>query len=123
MPAPITITIFGNSENNDLLQGQRLDSIPYDGVLTLEISANHATLAQHFTHTIRQPDGEVPVVNENIPANGYTEAGESLVLHDQTNLVYEMLASQGGHFQVSIGEAGTLPSGAEWVVRATLTPL
>jgi len=52
-------TIVGT--NADILNGTRLNSIPYSGTLTLDFSANLNNATNGYTLTIQKPGGDVPV--------------------------------------------------------------
>lgn len=101
--------------NTDVLNGTRLNSIPYNGMLTLQFSANLADATNNWVLTIQEPNGDVPVDAQIVPGNNPALGG---VLDDRTLLQFSFGATQGGHFVVSLTEAGTAI--ATW--RAVLRP-
>lgn len=101
--------------NVDVLIGTRLNAIPYDGVITIDVSANLAVAANSWAITIQRPEGDVPVDGRLVPGNGDGVAG---VLDERTLLRFTFAASQGGHFVISLTETGT----AIAIWRAVLTP-
>jgi len=104
-----------SSTQNDLLQApSRLAAIPFNGTLTLEISAQVCSSTNHVDLTLQLPEGEVPVDAQIVPENGYDNA--NWMLHSDTMLVFQFDATQGGHFLISVVETGSCP----YIVRATL---
>jgi len=101
--------------NADILLGTRLNSIPYNGLLTLDFASDIATVAAHFLLTIQPPDGEVPVDSQIVPGTNPAIAG---VLDDRTLLRFTFNARQGGHFNISLVEVGAVVL----IWRAVLKP-
>jgi len=99
----------------DLLTNGRLNSIPYNGKLTLEFLADLADATNYFTLTIQKPNGDVPVDSQLVPGANPSLAG---VLDDRQLLRMTFNATQGGHFTVSLTETGT----AVCMYRAVLSP-
>lgn len=104
-----------SATNTDLLSGGRLNSIPYNGKLTLEFLANLADATNYWTLTIQKPDGDVPIDAQLVPGGNPSLAG---VLDDRQLLRMTFNATQGGHFTVSLTESGT----AICMYRAVLSP-
>lgn len=114
---PITETFLISATNNDVLEApSRLAAIPYNGTLTIEMSATVCSQTNNMAVTIQLPSGEVPMDGQIVPANGYDQDDE--VLHNDTETVFSFPASQGGHFTIDVTETGT----ATMIIRATLTP-
>lgn len=84
----------------------RLNAIPGDGVLTLEISTTDSDVSNNVKATLQLPDGSVPFEDLTIPANGYSTADN--VLHDDTAVQVSMQVEKGGHVLLSIEETGTV---------------
>lgn len=99
----------------DILGGTRLNSIPYNGILTLQFSANLANATNNFTVTIQLPGGDVPVDSQIISGNNPSLDG---VLDERTLMQFSFPADQGGHFNISLTETGT----AIAIWRAVLSP-
>lgn len=103
------------ASNADVLSAGRLNALPYNGTLVLEFLASLADATNFWTLTIALPGGDVPVDAQLVPGTNPTIAG----MLDERQLVrYSFRASQGGHFTVSLTEAGT----ALCTFRATLLP-
>lgn len=101
--------------NTDVLNGTRLNSIPYNGTLTLDFSANLNNATNRYTLTIQKPDGDVPVDAQEVLGTNPALDG---VLDERTLMRFTFLATQGGHFTISLTESGTAI--ATW--RAVLRP-
>ncbi len=99
----------------DILNGTRLNAIPYNGTLTLDFQASLADATNSFTLTIQLPNGDVPVDTQIVPADNPALGG---VLDERTLLRFTFPATQGGHFNISLTEAGT----AILMWRAVLKP-
>lgn len=101
--------------NTDVLAAgtSRLASIPYAGVLHLEVQSENADGTNQFAMTVQLPDGSTPIENMIVPA-GVTTGGMNADDKFQVNFAVDV----GGHVTVSCTESGT----AVMNVRATLTP-
>lgn len=88
----------------DVLNGTRLNAIPYNGTLTMDFQASLADATNSYSLTIQLPNGDVPVDSQIVPGNNPALGG---VLDERTLLRFTFPASQGGHFTVSLTEAGT----------------
>ena len=106
-------TITGT--NADILAGSRLNSIPYNGTLTLEFLADLNNATNNYTVTIQKPGGDVPVDAQPVPGANPSLGG---VLDDRQLVRFTFAAAQGGHFNVSLTETGAAI--ATW--RAVLRP-
>lgn len=120
MANPIVEFFSGSGAVTNLLSApSRLDSLPYAGTLTLEFSATENNGSRSFAMTIQPPEGELPMDNVKIPANGFSTTDN--VLHNDTETIISFPdIPQGGHFNIDIASNGS--GGAQWCVRATLTP-
>jgi len=101
--------------DTDILSGTRLNAIPYNGTLTFEVQANLNNATNNFLLTIQLPNGDVPVDSQLVPACNPALDG---VLDERTLLRMAFKATQGGHFNISLTEAGT----ALCTWRAILSP-
>lgn len=99
----------------DLLSGGRLNAIPYNGTLTIDLLAQDNDATNNFTVTVQKPNGDVPVEAQRVPGSNPSLAG---VLDDRQLLRFSFNATQGGHFTVTLTETGT--SVCTW--RAVLKP-
>lgn len=99
----------------DILNGTRLNAIPYNGSLTFDFSANLSNVTNNYVLTIQTPEGDVPVDAQQVPGTNPSLDG---VLDERTLLRFTFRARQGGHFTVSLTETGT----AIAIWRAVLKP-
>jgi len=90
--------------NTDLLAGGRLNSIPYNGNLTLRFLADLGDVTNNYVLTIQTPSGDVPVDGQQVWASGSGVDGD---MDDRNTMQFTFPASQGGHFVVSLTENGT----------------
>lgn len=90
--------------DTDVLNGTRLNAIPRNGILTIDLQASLADATNNYTATIQLPGGDVPVDAQIVPGNNPALGG---VLDERTLLRFTFPASQGGHFTISLTEAGT----------------
>lgn len=90
--------------DTDVLNGTRLNSIPYAGILTLEFLADLNNATNRYTLTVQKPGGDVPVDSQEVPGANPSLGG---VLDDRQLLRFSFAAPQGGHFTVSLTESGT----------------
>ncbi len=101
--------------DTDVLNGTRLNSIPYNGVLTVQVSANLANATNSFALDIQLPNGDNPVSAQIVSGTNPALDG---VLDERTLTQFTFPATQGGHFTISLTESGT----AIAIWRAVLTP-
>lgn len=101
--------------NADILNGTRLNAIPYGGKLTLEFQADLNTATNHYLLTIQLPNGDVPVDSQLVMSTNPALDG---VLDERTLMRFSFKASQGGHFNISLTETGA----AICTWRAVLSP-
>ncbi len=99
----------------DLLSTGRLNAIPYNGLLTIELQSDLGTAAANYAVTIQTPDGAVPIDAQQVPATNPAVVG---CLDDRQLLRHEYPATQGGHFTLTLTETGT----AVCTYRITLLP-
>lgn len=105
-----------SADTVNLLQApSRLNSIPYAGTLTLEMSATDCTAANNMKFSIQTPDGETPYTNVLIPFGG---DGTNLALDSRTEIVIQLEVRAGGHVNIDMDETGT----CEALVWASLSP-
>jgi len=103
------------ASDTDILNGTRLNAIPYNGTLTLEVQANLNNATNNFALTVQLPNGDVPIDSQLVPACNPSLDG---VLDERTLLRLQFGATQGGHFNISLVETGT----AICTWRAILSP-
>ncbi len=90
--------------NTDVLATGRLNSIPYNGILTLLFLADLGNAANNYVLTIQEPNGAVSVDAQRVWASS---SGVDMVMDDREYMKFTFGASQGGHFVVSLTETGT----------------
>lgn len=101
--------------NTDILNGTRLNAIPYPGRLTFMFSVDLANATNNWVLTLQLPDGDVPIDAQILTGTNPSLGG---VLDERTAFKVSYRARQGGHFTVSLTETGTAI--ATW--RAVLSP-
>jgi len=90
--------------DTDVLAGGRLNSIPYNGLLTLLFLSDLGDASNFYTLTIQLPGGDVPVDAQRVWASS---AATDMTLDDREYLQFSFMAGQGGHFTISLTETGT----------------
>jgi len=93
-----------SATNTDVLSVGRLNSIPYNGTLVLRFLADLGDATNNYTLTIQQPGGDVPVDGQTVQAGS---SALDMVMDDREVMTFSFRATQGGHFTVSLTEAGT----------------
>ncbi len=99
----------------DILAGTRLNSIPYNGVLTFDVLADLNNATNNYVLTIQEPDGEVPVDAQAVPGANPSLGG---VLDERQLFRFSMEVRQGGHVNIALTESGA----AICYWRAVLSP-
>lgn len=113
----IVETFYINGDNSDVLKApSRLAAIPSGGVLTLEVSAEESSNSNNGKLSIRDAEGDVPIRECQIPANGVSDS--NAVLHGSTEWVIAIPVEQGQHVGVDVDITGTTVV----FIRATLKP-
>lgn len=90
--------------NTDVLNGTRLNAIPRNGVVTIDVQASLADATNNYALTIQLPGGDVPCDSQIVPGANPALGG---VLDERTLLRFTFPATQGGHFTISLTESGT----------------
>lgn len=103
MAVPIVERDVITATNADILLGTRLNSIPYNGILTFEVACDLANATNSFAMTIQLPGGDVPVDAQIVPGTNPSLGG---VLDERTLFRMSFPADQGGHFNISLTETG-----------------
>ena len=101
--------------NTDILSGTRLNALPYNGTLTLDVLADLNNATNNYTVTVQLPNGDVPVDAQPVPGSNPALGG---TLDERQLLRFTFPATQGGHFNISLAETGAAI--ATW--RAVLSP-
>jgi len=101
--------------NTDVLNGTRLNSIPYDGMLTLDFLADLNDATNNYVVTIQEANGDVPLDSQPVPGVNPSLGG---VLDERQLLRVSLPVTQGGHVNVALTETGAAI--ATW--RAVLSP-
>ena len=101
----IIVTGYLTASNADILAGTRLNAIPFDGELLLEVlgDAQSAPQTNFAKMTIQIPDGAVPMQDMRIP---HARVGKG-TLNDDDESAFTFDATQGGHFDIEIDISGT----------------
>ncbi len=97
----------------DMLQSTRLQTVPKNGILTFELSADLNAAANNFTATIQLPVGASPLTGVLVPASAVVG-----MIDDRNKMQVRFPTGQGGHVVLSCVETGT----AILTWRVTFTP-
>lgn len=100
----ITVTGFEAATNADVLQGTRLQTVPSNGILAIEMQAADNVAANSYATSLELPDGSVPFNGMLVP--GGATAG--LAGNIDSRLAYRATfkIGQGGHSVLSFTETG-----------------
>ncbi len=101
--------------NTDVMSSGRLNSIPFNGIITIDLQADLNAAANHFDLTIQLPGGDVPVDGQRVPGSNPALEG---VLDERQLLRFQFKAPQGGHFVVSLTETGTAVCAFRFVLNS-----
>jgi len=101
--------------NTDILNNTRLNSIPYNGVLTFDVLANLNNASNNYVVTVQEANGDVPIDAQPVPGANPSLDG---VLDERQLFRFSFAVAQGGHPNISLVETGTAI--AYW--RAVLRP-
>lgn len=101
--------------NADVLNGTRLNAIPYNGVLTFDVLADLNNATNNYVVTIQEPNGDVPIDAQPVPGANPSLGG---VLDERQLFRFSMGVAQGGHVNIALTETGAAI--AYW--RAVLRP-
>lgn len=106
-----------SAPNADILAApSRLAAIPRDGTLTIEASTTDSDATNFGRLTLTLPEGDIPFQDLIIPANGLSVADS--VMDRDTQMLFTMDVSQGGHVILAYAEDGTV---ALTLIYVTLT--
>lgn len=100
----ITVTGFEAATNTNVLQGTRLQTVPSNGILAVEMQAADNVAANSYAASLELPDGSVPFTGMLVP--GGRTAG--LAGNIDSDMAYRatFAISQGGHAVLSFTETG-----------------
>ncbi len=88
----------------DVLSGGRLNAIPYNGILTIELQSQFADATNSYAFTIQLPNGDVPVDGQMVNGSNPAIAG---VLDERQLRRVAFKVPQGGHLVLTLTETGT----------------
>lgn len=102
----ITVTGLEASTNTDVLQATRLQTVPDNGILLVEMLAGDNDATNFFTSTLQLPSGDVPFSGMRVPSGGVTA---NLVGMMDSRLAYRgsFGIQQGGHAVLDFTETAT----------------
>lgn len=104
--------------NADVLNGTRLNSIPYSGVLTIQFCANLANATNNYAATIQLPGGDNPVDSQIVAGGLSVENVLGGQLDTRFLTEFRFPVAQGGHVTLGFVETGA----AILIWRAVLSP-
>lgn len=99
----ITVTGFEAATINDVLQGTRLQTVPRNGILAIELQANLNDATNAFSSSIQLPDGTTPFTGMRVPSGNNAIQGTM-----DSRLAYRATfkIEQGGHCVLDFAETG-----------------
>lgn len=100
----ITVTGFEAATAADVLASTRLQTVPANGVLLLEMQAADNVAANHFTAALQLPDGVVPFTGMLVP--GGRTAGLAGNIESEMAYRGSFKITQGGHAVLDLTEVG-----------------
>ncbi len=103
------------ASNTDVMSAGRLNAIPYNGTLIVEVQSQLNDATNSFALTVQLPGGDVPVDSQIVPGTNPALAG---ILDERQLARYSFPVARGGHVTLSLVETGT----AVCTVRTTLLP-
>ncbi len=106
------------ASDTDVLNGTRLNAIPYNGTLVIQFCSNLANATNSYAATIQLPNGDVPVDSQIVACGLSVENVLGGQLDTRFLTEFRFPATQGGHFILGFAETGA----AILVWRAVLTP-
>lgn len=101
---PIIIGSQIIATNADILNGTRIATAPYNGIMTFKIQASDNNATDNFVVGISLPGGDVPLDTVRVPCGNST--GLAGVLDDRTALIVSFRVQQGGQVLFSAVETG-----------------
>ncbi len=104
--------------NADVLNGGRLNSIPYNGILTLQMCSNLANATNSYAVTIQLPNGDNPVDSQIVACGLSVENVLGGQLDSRFLTEFRFPVAQGGHLTLGFVETGV----AILIWRAVLSP-
>jgi len=100
----IIVTGFETGTNADVLQGTRLQTVPANGILMLEIQAADNVAANHYVSGLQLPSGATPFVGMLIPSGAAT--GLAGIIDAREAFRASFRITQGGHAVLDFTETG-----------------
>lgn len=100
----IVLSDIATGSVTDLLNDTRLQSVPRNGRMTIQLLADNNDATNNFTCTIQLPDGDTPINGIKVPSSNPSLAG---VLDERQLFQASYNIAQGGHVTISFTETGT----------------
>lgn len=100
----ITVTGFEAATNADVLQGTRLQTVPSNGVLLVEMQAADNVAANSYAAALQLPSGKTPFTGMLVP--GGRTAGLAGNLDSDMAYRGSYRIAQGGHAVLDFTETG-----------------
>lgn len=100
----ITVTGFESATAADVLQGTRLQTVPSNGVLLIEMQAADNVAANSFVAGLQLPSGQTPIVGMLVPGGAAT--GLAGILDTRECYRGSFGIRQGGHTVLDFTETG-----------------
>lgn len=101
----ITVTGLEAATSSDVLQATRLQTVPKNGILILEMISGDNDATNFFTAALQLPNGDVPFTGMRVPGSG--TANLAGVMDSRLAYRGSFGIAQGGHCVLDFTEAGT----------------
>lgn len=101
----ITVTGLEAATATDVLQATRLQTVPSNGMLLLEMISGDNDATNFFTASLQLPSGATPFTGMRVPGSG--TANLAGVMDELLSYKGSFAIAQGGHAVLDFTEAGT----------------
>lgn len=101
----ITVTGLEAATATDVLQATRLQTVPSNGILLVELQCGDNDATNFFTAALQLPNGDVPFTGMRVPGSGTANLAGVM----DTRLQYKgsFGIAQGGHAVLDLTETAT----------------
>lgn len=101
----ITVTGLEAATASDVLQATRLQTVPSNGILLVEMQCGDNDATNFFTAALQLPSGGTPFTGMRVPASA--TANLAGVMDERLSYKGSFRIQQGGHAVLDFIEAGT----------------
>lgn len=101
----ITVTGLESATAADVLQATRLQTVPANGILLVELICGDNDATNFFTAALQLPAGDVPFTGMRVPGSG--TANLAGVMDSRLSYKGSFPIAQGGHAVLDLTETAT----------------